>query len=477
MSDNGQKSTDPPMSDLDRALEEFLSFEKNHNFVHGDIKRTSIKYRVNYDALQKRWSRLHHKSDKTTDGSVSRSSDCSSDALPKPDDPVNIHGSYWWNGSIPAELVQRLPWHGKGNRGWWGFTSEEVSLQAYKNGKVRIFPIKWSWRIACVLHLRKYGFTDEQIAELIDPKNLEVHGDELHVSVPLPSGVPKLPEESSLDGIIRRYVDGSPWGKSLEWAYLLQKYFERLDTKVDEIPKIVGAVMGGMRIDLVVANTLGIVEKLSERVSALERSPPSGAGEEPHSPSASTGSSPSVTKPQAIGRPLPAPGSGEPSFHQPTARQEVSSRTAEGSNPSRDPSAMQMMAQDLGYTIATLDTQNTHNIAKNFAQGYRQDPLPVAAAAPPAPAPARCPLLQLGFRDYLHCVPSGTRATLYADGEERPDAYLKRPLLRDFCLGGWERCPYFIFERTGSWDPSAPPAFVGSPKEEGKELMKDEGEK
>jgi len=309
MSDNGQKSTDPPMSDLDRALEELLSFEKNHNFIHGDIKRTSIKCRVNYDTLQKRWSRLHHKSDKTTDGSVSRSSDRSSDALPlaKPDDPINVHGSYWWNGSIPAELVQRLPWHGKGNRGWWGFTSEEVSLQAYKNGKVRIFPFKWSWRIACVLHLRKYGFTDEQIAELIDPKNLEAHGDELHVSVPLPSGVPKLPEESSLDGIIRRYVDGSPWGKSLEWAYLLQKYFERLDTKVDEIPKIVGAVMGGMRIDLVVANTLGIVEKLSERVSALEMSPPNGAaGGSIHSPPYVAAEPHSVTKPTA-------PGSGDTS--------------------------------------------------------------------------------------------------------------------------------------------------------------------
>jgi len=65
--------------------------------------------------------------------------------------------------------------------------------------------------------------------------------------------------------------------------------------------------------------------------------------------------------------------------------------------------------------------------------------------------PVHCPMLQPGFRDALHC---GSRTTVFADGAPREDAHLHRRMIEDYCLKGWESCPYYVFSKTGRWNPN-----------------------
>lgn len=241
--------------------------------MKGNIKEISSKYGVSYNALRQSY---HRTMSHTTEGSVSRSNVTeskkdkpSNSNISSKKQPVDVHGSIWWTCRLPSlDLMEGLPWHGKGNRGWKGIVTPSVTMEVFKNGRVKIHDHASDWRIVLVKELRECGWSDEQISWVLD--ELRLHGEELHVAQRNPNA-PDI-DEYSCDGTIHHFTDGTPWyNKSEELVAQLKQYFDNCYSEIHSLPKTLGLIMGGMPIPTVLSNMMLIMDKMVERISALEQ--------------------------------------------------------------------------------------------------------------------------------------------------------------------------------------------------------------
>jgi hypothetical protein len=390
---NCLNSTDPKCLISERAYTRLCDLMIHDKIRHGDIINTLRDYGIldpkEYRRMQKRLSRIKTN---TTDQSVSRSQ------IKPPDQPVEVHGDAWWAGKLrDLALVEGLPWRGRGNRGWHGIVTPSVTFEVYKDGSYRVFDHEGDWQLTLAKELQACGWSDDQIGGLFE--DMRFHGQSLHIAERKP-GVQKGLIWQSKDGNEKELGDSTPRHDTHESVVdSLTHLFKKIDAMPDMIPVVLHRYLGGKTPMLILAQMEGQMIKMQDdqmrmhgELSDLKQlnglnhlsapslntadGPPSLGATEPlskgspesagtlslHSPPAFLGNNKSQ---QAIQLSVTkAPDTGEPSetsLGQQTPSQEVSSRSAIGARApilpleTKDLSAQQMMAQDMGINSGSSD--------------------------------------------------------------------------------------------------------------------------
>jgi hypothetical protein len=487
------------MSDLARALDELLAFEKDHQRIHGDIKRTSIKYGVSYDSLQKRWCRIHHKSDnsyaraykgiKKAVGQETRSYPANHKSDINKPSGFDAHGRLFYSTLIlNDDYITKLPEVKRNRWGtpfWFGIRHADFTLMAYPNGRLDVFPKPAiDWRSSLEAELLRV-WDARAVSSVL--KCLQMNGSELELAIAIPGVAPgqHYTDKSKLVDIDTDQTPKHRNAANVEVRVHIGQFDKRLTAMEKSIHNIPTQLGGGMHFVTTLSNMMAVIGKHAERIYSLEKLSVVNGLNEVSAPSLNTvisGSSDHNSgewsrshgiEPEKEGSlkrddaslkaGISHPNNGSPSKGAP--REAVSSASpAESAGVLSDHStpvflsdnksqlAIQLSvtkAPDTGEpfcekaspkTDPTVNEMLALDLGLAFKEGYQTTSPPQASLEverrPKNPPPEHCPYLQQGYGGAMLCL---SNHTVYSEG-----AWKKPEFERScFVAGAWDHCTFF----------------------------------
>lgn len=245
----------PPAQFDRRALEELLTLKRQGALLHGDIKRVSSKYRVNYWTLA---SAYHRSSEIVHDSSVGTHRRIKSPGG-KPEN-FDAHGQLYYQtlvlsephlAKIPREVLSRWgkPWYRE-------LSHPDFTLRAFASGRCLVFAHQISWRESLKAELSRLW--DPQAVSSFG-QCLQVNGAKLELAVAIP-GVPSGQHYEDKAGLVSIDTDHTPKSQgNVEIKVNIGEFDRRLSAMEQQITNL--ATSGGY---------LGI-QQLKDQVFVLAR--------------------------------------------------------------------------------------------------------------------------------------------------------------------------------------------------------------
>jgi hypothetical protein len=423
----------------DAALTDLIALKRQHQFRRGDIRniaeRNGITFRSKeYYRLSKQVYRTIKMSYKVI-GVTGCSPSNGSQPTPQLEapSPIGVHFASFYQTWLvdPRIIVDTLPWHGTPDgRGWYGFVTEDVTLKAWKGGKIIVYDKNaLHWKSTLVKELTVRGWSGEQFHAL--DESLTKNGVRKDITIPYPGANSHTvkPVHINEGGIvIDGYGDETPKkGGNIEISINvteIQQRLEQVESEVRALPKSVGLLLGGVPTTEILNNMmLAIVKiseqnmKVSERVDSLyqlilhnllgDKKAPSDSvakeGRPPmqdpscRTPGSSTGGA-SITDSSAKA------GSEVPPYA-------AENQTELGSSRGSDESYQAQLREEITGTYHSPHSKS-----------------------PSDRIPGACPKLVRGWKDNLFC---GPRLLVYANGEMKSDDFANH------CIGDFQTCPFY----------------------------------
>lgn len=271
---------------LDQAFAEISELTRHDKLRYGDIRRISNKYAYGdqrfYSALKKRCLRnlspFHQMFAGAKGRRLQERPQVGDATAPRTD--LHVRPFFWTKLVDPSPLAS-LPWvAGKGRRGFWQVVTPEMTIQAWRSGRVQVYDKDPGWKECLVRTLREYGWTDPMIGSLIESFKQERH--ELHIAIESPGVTSQtLPPKVYNDGKRQITVAGdkTPFSKGTfevmikEDTGVLESQISLLTKAVQDVRSTLAPVMGGLSyanlINLV--NQIGLRQaQIVERLAKLE---------------------------------------------------------------------------------------------------------------------------------------------------------------------------------------------------------------
>jgi hypothetical protein len=269
LAENGKFATAPPGKIEDRALEELLSFQRQGNLLHGDIKKVALKYGLTYWSL---YHQYHRTMAKLTGGAVERSIVTKPCASSSSGSGVDVHGWDCYTTEVPPQFSKMLPWVGKGNRGYWRIKTPDVTLNAFGSGKIMVFPHSLFWKQVLAVELRKYGWDGLILDSFFT--TLHLNGETVHVAFSDPQcpSTPAVFENGLWKITYHRDKTPNPQGSAeiTVTAQGLESAIATLQSEVGAIPERLKSYLGSVTVNQLLTQMMVHVEKLGNRLAVVE---------------------------------------------------------------------------------------------------------------------------------------------------------------------------------------------------------------
>jgi hypothetical protein len=254
-----------PVTNLWEAVNYLLALDKQGILLHGDIKKASEKFKVDYASLRQRWHRNHELRHPNTLGGKRVSSVTNPQSF-------NSHGYLKYSTLVLNEsYIERLPvckltrWK---TPFWFGIVHNDFTMQVFPSGRSDVFLKTMDGRRSLEAELLKV-WDPQAVSSFL--KCLQVNGAKLELAIAIP-GIPVGQHYTDKNGLVDITTDHTPKeGGNVEIKVNIGEFDKRLASLEKSIHNIPTQLGGGMHFVTTLSNMMAVIDKHAERIYSLEK--------------------------------------------------------------------------------------------------------------------------------------------------------------------------------------------------------------